>query len=164
MKASTDLDQACHSPSGEQFTTVGLHDPRYELQERRLAGSVQAENGDGLAFIDDEVDPLERLEHAGRAAAANPRHHRVLQREGVVEEKCLPDPARDDARPGLHRVTHRSCANLPSSRRKTNCPAQSTPMAIRNVQRVSIARSGGIGRAAIFSGSVLSVMGRQNAK
>ena len=80
---------------------VGLQDPGDALQQRRLARAVVAENADGRALLDVDVDVVERDEVLERDAPEV--DHPLLQRRVVlvVEAEVLRDVA--DLDRGGHR-------------------------------------------------------------
>ena len=65
----------------------GRDDPGEELQERRLAGTVGAEQGHELAAADRQINPLHRLHHAAGAMKERPDARR--QPLGLVEDAVL---------------------------------------------------------------------------
>jgi hypothetical protein len=62
MEAGADLEQARH-PAPDRDPSLGrLGDPRQDLEQRRLAGAVVADDADHLAALDLEVDVAQRPE------------------------------------------------------------------------------------------------------
>ena len=63
MESGADLDESGDAPAREHAAVVGLEHTRDELQRRRLARAVEAEDGDRLAFAHLEAQVVERGEH-----------------------------------------------------------------------------------------------------
>ena len=69
VDARPHLDERADPPADVDPAGVGVHDPGQDLQQRRLARAVDADQADRLARLDDEVDVLERPAPAPPALA-----------------------------------------------------------------------------------------------
>jgi hypothetical protein len=101
-------------------------DPGQHLEQGRLAGAVGADQADGLAGPDLEVDVLERPEPLGAGLAV--QQQPLLEAGGplVVEQELLAHPGGHDRRRGHHS----SSAKSAWSRRKVHHPAARRARAI----------------------------------
>ena len=70
VEAGSDLEQRRDAAVDRDAARVGLDDAREQLEQRRLAGAVAADDADGLAVRDLERDAVERRELVVDAAAA----------------------------------------------------------------------------------------------
>ncbi len=99
MEAGADLQQRPNAAADLRAPLRRLRDPREDLEERRLAGAVAADDPHNLALLDLERNVLERPDMAllvAVAAAEEPKrrgggpHQRLAQRG--VRAPALPDP------------------------------------------------------------------------
>ena len=91
VEAGAELEQRGEPAAGDDLALVGLQDPGDALQQRRLARAVVAEDADGRALLDVDVDVVERDEVLERDAPEV--DHLLLQRRVVlvVEPEVLRD-------------------------------------------------------------------------
>src|SRR6478752_7401753 len=104
---------------GGQPTTVldgaggRLQDPADELEQRRLAGSVRADQSDGAAGSDLQVDVLERPEVILVLIRPTEVDQPFLERLLLADDETLGCPRDlDDGRRRRHRSHHSSWAKL----------------------------------------------------
>ena len=69
MEAGADFEERGDAASGPDGAGGGRSDAREELQERRLAGTIAADDADHIALLNLEVDVLERPDAFARALA-----------------------------------------------------------------------------------------------
>ena len=100
-KPGAELEQRGEPAARDDLALVRLQDPGDALQQRRLARAVVAEDADGRARLDVDVDVVERDEVLERDAPEV--DHPLLQRRVVlvVEAEVLRDVA--DLDRGGHR-------------------------------------------------------------
>ncbi len=102
VEAGADLDQRADPPADGERAGRGREDPGEQLQQRRLARAVRADDPEGLAGRDVEVDVTQRpeLARARQLAPEERRLQRAVLREADREHP--PQPAGADL-PGRHR-------------------------------------------------------------
>ncbi|MBG9885124.1 hypothetical protein ABE10_00695, partial [Bacillus toyonensis] len=101
VEAGAHLDEAGHASSREHAALVGTQDAGDELEHRRLARAVVAEERDRLAFADLEGHAVESLEVGGELLALHRRDEGLFDGVRVTELEVLVHVVDDDARAGI---------------------------------------------------------------
>src|SRR3954463_1243253 len=97
MEASADLEQRSDATVDLCPSLCRLGDPRQDLEQRGLAGTIAADEPDSFAFVDRQRDVLEREEVDGRllrTAAVKRRRdgRRDVLAQRLVAQDALPQP------------------------------------------------------------------------
>src|SRR6478735_1102582 len=101
MEAGPDLDESGHPAAHTDRAAVREHDARDELEQRGLAGAVEAQERHRLALVYVHDDVVERLERVGGQlgpASAQGPHHQLLDGARMPQGELLGHTADLDSR------------------------------------------------------------------
>ena len=103
--------------AGEHLAAVGPHDPVDQLEQRALAGAVEAHQADRLALLDGEGHVVEGEEGVADVLAARGGHGHLLEGAVVAQRELLRDVV---ARRSTSVMAQSRSGILFSSREKTS--------------------------------------------
>src|SRR5471032_610975 len=113
MEAAPQLEERAHAPAHRDGSLRGARHARDDLEERRLAGAVLADEADRLAAADLEVDVLERAK-VGKLAAA--QHERDERAQPVASGRDLRIVLDDPREAHQRRFAHRKSSKYGARR------------------------------------------------
>ena len=91
VEAGAHLDQPGHAAAQQDPSGIREEHPGDGLEQRRLAGAVEADQPHRLAGVDGEVHVVQRHEGVGELLALQRREHQLLEGAVVAQGEALGD-------------------------------------------------------------------------